>query len=370
MSTTQPGARHVDVQARLIFRGYSGNFDNPVSDLGSVSDELKYVSGLDDAGRQDFLRYADMHHVTVRVFRVLQQAAEGPGNADLRQWCDQALKSERLRIDRALTFLSPVCMALDRAGAKTTVIKSLDHWPDLGSDLDLYTSGDQQTVCRVMAGEFKAEMEDRSWGDRLANKWNFSVPGLPELIEIHVQYLGQTGEQTAMAHRVVERSTTRTLNGTPFRVPAPEERVVISTLQRIYRHFYFRLCDMVDFAFLLQNGAIDFAELRRAAAAGGIWPGVATFLYLVSKYAQEHDGNAPLPADVSRAAYAPDIRVFFKDNFLRVPKLPAASLYGSQLLCASLHRDLRAMMRLPLLPPLAVSALVAYRLTGSDKGVW
>jgi hypothetical protein len=62
--------------------------------------------------------------------------------------------------------------------------------------------------------------------------------------------------------------------------------------------------------------------------------------------------------------------VYFKGNFLRVPKLPAAGLYGSQLLCASLHRDLRAMVRLPLLPPLAVSALVAYRLTGSDKGVW
>jgi len=49
---------------------------------------------------------------------------------------------------------------------------------------------------------------------------------------------------------------------------------------------------------------------------------------------------------------------------------PAAGLYGAQLLNASLHRDLRAISRLPLLPPLAVSALVAYRLTGSDKGVW
>jgi len=28
------------------------------------------------------------------------------------------------------------------------------------------------------------------------------------------------------------------------------------------------------------------------------------------------------------------------------------------------------MFRLPLLPPLAISALVAYRLTGNDKGVW
>jgi hypothetical protein len=370
MRSSQTGARHVEVQSRLIFRGYSGGFESPVSDLAPVSPELEYVAKLDDAGREEFLHYADMHHVKVRVLRVIAKAAESASNNEVREWCDQGIKAEKLRIDRALSFLAPVCASLDRAGCKTTVIKSLDHWPDLGSDLDLYTSGDPQSVSRVMISEFRAQPEARSWGDRLANKWNFALPGLPELIEIHVQYLGQTGEQTAMATRVVERSVTRTLNGTTFRVPAPEERVAISTLQRMYRHFYFRLCDMADFAELLRSDAIDFAELRRSAATGGIWPGVATFLFLVSKYVQENGGNATIPDDVSRAAYSPDIRVYFKDNFLRVPKLPAAGLYGSQLLCAGLHRDLRAVMRLPLLPPLAVSALLAYRLTGSDKGVW
>ena len=370
MPSSQTGARHVEVQSRLIFRGYSENYENPAADLSPVSAEIEYVTKLDEAAREEFLRYADMHHVTVRVLRVVRKFAEASSNSGLGDWCDQVLNSERLRIERALSFLAPVCAGLERAGCKTTVIKSLDHWPDLGSDLDLYTSGDQQSVVRVMTSEFKAKMEARSWGDRLANKWNFALPGLPELIEIHVQYLGQTGEQTSMAKRVVQRSVTRTLNGISFRVPAPEERVVISTLQRMYRHFYFRLCDMADFAALLQAGALDFAALRRAAAEGGIWPGVATFLFLVSKYAEQHGGHAPLPEDISRAAYSPDIRVYFKDNFLRVPKLPAAGLYGSQLLCAGLHRDLRAMVRLPLLPPLAMSALVAYRLTGSDKGVW
>ena len=65
-----------------------------------------------------------------------------------------------------------------------------------------------------------------------------------------------------------------------------------------------------------------------------------------------------------------DIRVYLGGQFLRVPKGPAAGLYASQLLSAGRHADLRAMFRLPLLPPLAISALVAYRLTGNDKGVW
>ncbi|MCU1298894.1 MAG: hypothetical protein JWO91_3172 [Acidobacteriaceae bacterium] len=190
------------------------------------------------------------------------------------------------------------------------------------------------------------------------------------MIEIHVRYLGQTGEHKALARRVIDRSVTKTFDGLVFRVPAPEERIIISTLQRMYRHFYFRLCDMADVAALLQNNAVDFAVLRRAAEEGGIRPGVATFLLLVSEYVKEFGGSVDVPNDVLADAYSPSIRVQFRANFLRVPMGPAAGLYGSQLLNASKHGDLRAMTRLPLLPPLAVSALLAFRLTGSDKGVW
>jgi hypothetical protein len=123
-------------------------------------------------------------------------------------------------------------------------------------------------------------------------------------------------------------------------------------------------------AALLASGAVDYEELRRGAEVGGIWSGVASFLVIVSEYVKSYGGRVILPDAVIESAYARDLRVQFRGNFLRVPMRPAAGLYGSQLLNAGLHRDLRAISRLPLLPPLAVSALVAYRLTGSDKGVW
>lgn len=194
------------------------------------------------------------------------------------------------------------------------------------------------------------------------------MPGLNELVEIHVRYLGQTGEQKLMAARVLERGVNKDVNGRTFRVPAPEERILISTLQRMYRHFYFRLCDIADISSLA--GRLDFAELRRGAELGGIWPGVASFLVIVSRYVEQYGGSLLLPDEVLTAATSTDLQVQFRGNFLRVPMGPAAGLYGSQLLSAGRHGDLRAISRLPLLPPLAVSALVAYRLTGSDKGVW
>src|SRR5438132_11226382 len=129
-----------------------------------------------------------------------------------------------------------------------------------------------------------------------------------------------------MARRVLERSVTKELNSHKFRVLSPEERIVISTLQRIYRHFYFRLCDMTDFASLLQSGAVNFSELRRAADIGGIWAGVATFLLLVEKYAAEYGGSVDIPDHVVACAYSRDVRVHPRGDYRCVCVLPSSCL--------------------------------------------
>jgi hypothetical protein len=370
MAVTSPVKRHLEILSRFIFQGYPPRSDEPPQDSAPFAADVRHLSTLTDFELEALVETANKHHVLVRALRVLKNAAEKLRDARIATWSDWSLKTEQARIRRATDKLWPICNALEAAGCRVTVIKSLDHWPDLGSDLDLYTTGDDEKVIDVMSREFNAQTEERSWGDRLANKWNFSVPELPELIEIHIRYLGQTGEHQVLGRRVVERSVPRILNGHRFPVPAPEERIMISTLQRMYRHFYFRLCDMADMAKLLEENAIDFGELRRAASAAGIWPGVATFLLLVSEYVNGYGGEVRVPPEVLAAACSRELRVYPGGDFLRVPKGPAAKLYGSQLLSAGRHRDLRAMFRLPLLPPLAVSALIAYRVTGSDKGIW
>ena len=364
------GDAYISLLSRLVIGGYDGDFCQPLNDLDHLQSELGQIPAFSEEQFSQLLKLADMHHVTVRALAVVQKMAAQQNNERTYEWCDVALRTEKARIWKAVEWLYAVVQALDLNGCPVCVIKSLDHWPDLGSDLDLYTSGAPEQVVRVMQEKIKAKLEPRSWGDRLANKWNFQIPGLNELVEIHVRYLGQTGEQKLMAARVLERAGTKTVSGRTFRVPAPEERIQISTLQRMYRHFYFRLCDVADISALVSSGTVDFDELGRGAEVGGIWPGVASFLLIVSRYVQENGGSLPLPREVLAAAASPDLRVQYRGNFLRVPMRPAAGLYGSQLLSAGRHGDFRAMSRLPLLPPLAVSALVAYRLTGSDKGVW
>ena len=359
----------VDVIANLVLHYAALDRGTPDAFGESLRRDLVHVFSIAEPQRDALLNVADTHHVLVRLLRALEITAL-QNRQETPAWCGGRLAAEGARIDASLGLLQPICEALEARAGKVVVIKSLDHWPDIGSDLDLYTTAPADRVVQVMRKEFGATPVERSWGDRLGNKWNFKVPGLAELIEIHVRYLGQTGEQVELARRVVERRVTKTASGRTFLVAAPEERTIISTLQRMYRHFYFRLCDMVDITTLLQNRSVDFVELRRAADVGGIWPGVEAFLLLVHKYVGSFNINLQLPKEVLESKAFSQVNVKLGNGFLRVPKLPAAGLYGKQLVNAGVHRDLRAMFRLPLLPPLAISALFAYRLTGSDKGVW
>ena len=370
MKVTSRQAEQMDILSRLLLPLRSGASEGrALGEHDQIQGALRDAANLGSPETQAFFELANTHHVIVRALEVLQEAALG-SEQELARRCSLALADERSRIERAVGFLHSICSRLEARGCEVAVIKSLDHWPDLGSDLDLYTTSDESEIQRAMQQEFNAQPVERSWGDRLAHKWNYSVPGLPELVEIHVQYLGQTGEHAEIARRVIERGTVKSVGGYEFRVPAAEERIVISTLQRVYRHFYFRLCDMVDSAQLLQSGVLNFGELKRSADSAGIWPGVATYLCLVQNYVRSYGGNVSLPDEVKEAAYSPDAMVYFQDGYLRVSKGTGMKLYSSQLLEAGRRGDVRALLRLPLLPPLAVSALVAHSLTGNDKGIW
>ncbi len=327
------------------------------------------MGDLDEQQRADLLSLADSHHVVVRALRALRPAVQGSA---LEAWIDCSLQNEDARIKNALAHLNEVCRGLEANGCRVAVMKSLDHWPDLGNDLDLYTTAPERDVLRVFTEKLQARIEPRSWGDRLAHKWNFAIPGLPESVEVHSERLGQTGEHIELAERFVSRRQTRELNGYTFPVPAPEERIIVATLQRMYRHFYFRICDIANSAALVESGQLEYAELQRAANLGGIWPGVATYLKIVSDYVGRYRGTGlELPADVLRAADFGGDKLYVQRRFLRGPLMPnGAELYTKQVAATALRGDIPATFRLSLLPPLASVAAVAFKITGDDKGIW
>jgi hypothetical protein len=321
---------------------------------------------------EELVTLASANHVIVRGLDVYRGIMLAGQDAERANWAATALATERSRISRAIRYLSEVCDAFQTEGLDVTVMKSLDHWPDIGNDLDLYTNAAPQSVCDLMTRRFGARIAERSWGDRLACKWNFEIPGLPEPVEVHVGRLGQTGEQMVLASRIHARSRFFEAKGHAFRVPSAPDRLMISTLQRMYRHFYFRLCDVVDSASLVSTGNFDFEELRAFAREAGIWEGVATYLAIVSDYVSQYRGHGlNLPQFVRDAARFGGNLITFNRMFLRVPILPhSAGLYRTQLAGLLRRRELHSGARLGLLPWLATAAAIGQKITGSDKGIW
>ena len=320
----------------------------------------------------DLLTLANLNHVVVRGMATMLDMARSAGDQVRAQWALEALEGEQERIDNAIPFLHDICRAFEERGHDVTVIKSLDHWPDLGSDVDLYTNAKPEQVIQLMTQRFDASVSARSWGDRLACKWNFEVPGLPESVEIHVGRLGQTGEQSVIATSLMPRTRVVQVAGKTFRVTSKSDRLLISTLQRMYRHFYFRLCDVVDSAALVEKDGVDFQDLHDAASSADIWEGTATYLAIVSDYVRKYRGKGvDLPKLVTSSARFGGDDTFYARGFIRVPIMPqSAKLYGSQLAGILKKRELHNGARLSLLPWLATAAVVGQKLTGSDKGIW
>ncbi len=330
------------------------------------------LRGMDRESFDALVALASSNHVVIRAMELAKAALLDPKDAARVKWVEQVLADERERIAAAVNFLSVLCAAFEESRLDVTVIKSLDHWPDLGSDIDLYTNAAPEAVCAMMRRRFSARLAQRSWGDRLACKWNFLIPGLPEPVEVHVGRLGQTGEQVRFASQVPERSRAVEIGGRAFCVAHRSDRIMISTLQRMYRHFYFRLCDIVDSAQLVDSGMLDFNDLRAVAQSAGIWEGVATYLVIVSDYVKQYRATGlRLPSFVLQAARFGGDLIYFGKDFLRVPIMPqSAALYRRQLAEMLRKCELHSSARLGLFPWLATAAAVGMKITGSDKGIW
>jgi hypothetical protein len=365
MKSAENSAKHLALLSALALGGSAR------TRVVSVNETMRSIN---ESEISEILSLANSHHVIMRTFPALYDLLAGENTEAAGRVCE-AITKEQERIDRAMSFLSPICKALEEIG-KVVVIKSLDHWPDLGNDLDLFIDAEGSEVIRIMQTRFDAQLAERSWGDRLANKWNFMVPGLPELVEVHVARLGQTGEQVAVTTSLVDNM--RIAHYGPFtaKVPAPENRIILSTLQRMYRHFYVRLCDVLDNANLIESGIVDYEvdydALKALAGPAGLWDGVATYLVIVSGYVRSYRGNElPLPTLVTDAARFNNELVHFRRKFLRIPIFPQAiKLYASEWKRLLINGEIENTLRLSLLPGLATAAALEMKFTGSDKGIW
>jgi hypothetical protein len=337
-----------------------------------ATETLSYVAALGVEERAYLLMLAEAHHVVLRALRPLERTATAAGALDVAQFARTAVIREQARIANALKFLDEIFRELESTGCPVAVMKTLDHWPDFGNDLDLVTMAEERRIQNIFLRRFNGRPLTRTVGDYLAHKRSFALQGLREEVEIHIGRLGQAGEHIELARRFVSRRMPMEFNGYTFLSPAPEERIIAGTLQRMYRHLYFRVCDILNTARMIESGWVDYKQLRTAADLGGIWDGVATYLRITSEYLREYRGTGlDLPKEVLAATRFGADKMFARGKFLCIPVLPQSfALYANQFAHLARSRNVTATARLSLLPPLASVAALAYAVAGSSDRIW
>jgi hypothetical protein len=336
------------------------------------AEAVHHVARLDQPGREEFFRLADIHHVVIQALQPLAREAAVGGHPELATLAQAAINQEQERIAKALAALERVCVELEAADCPVAVLKTLDHWPDFGNDIDLITMADEHRIESVFLHRLNGRPLGRSVADHLAHKRSFELEGLRETVEIHIGRVGQAGEHIGLARRFLDRRVPAKFDGNTFLLPAPEERIIEGTLERMYRHLYFRICDIRDTAQMVESGSLDYNELRAAADLGGIWAGVATYLRITSEYLREYRGTGlHLPKEVLAAARFGGDKMIARSKYLWVPILPqSVALFAKQFAQLVRSGNVSATARLSLLPPLASMAVLAYAVGANSDRIW
>lgn len=333
--------------------------------------ELEFVWGLGDEERGAFLAIAEVHRVLLRCLRALKNCAQ-TCSTELPGWVSPILGEEERKAHVSIAKLALVCRELSAAGVPVVVIKSLDHWPDLGGDFDVYAAGQASDIERLMCEKFHAVAQAQSWADRLAGKWRFRIPGLGKLIEIHLGGLGQAGQQSHLGRSALQRRTTESFGGIEFSVPSAEDQILIRTLDSFYRHYSLRICDIMDTAQVVRGASIDFSYLKHQAKRAGIQKGLCSFLAIVDGYCWRYrNQHLCLPSWVRKSATFGVDKIYADAALFRIPLFPqGAGLFRRELTKAIRRKDIKKAVRTGLIPPLAIAAMAQFRIRGRDKGIW
>lgn len=196
------------------------------------------------------------------------------------------------------------------------VIKTGDHFPDQGHDIDLLLADNGDTAERIMREELGASRLERSVSEVLSAKSNWRCG--PTTVEMHVGRLGQVGEHRRLAEEIFGHRRQARIGSLDASVPSAEGRMILAMLQRIYRHFNFRICDVINVASLVEDESLSWETLWRLCRESGVDHGVGLGIAMVADQLSRLDEDLQLP-DSGPIPHPCPYPISFRRGYYRFP---------------------------------------------------
>ena len=376
-----------------IFNRVKNSFIISSKGIGATHNEIKDIFKAANGIAQDkYSPYVDFvmedlleNNGNPRIFKdfIFSELAEVlKKNRIVVRWLDKArvkfdgkfkneiesiLEERSMQLKRAEEIICKITKEFDKNDIRFVVIKTLDNYPDLGHDIDIYTDASTKKLDKVLIGRFKARLDKPTIAEKIAHKRNYRIADFPTL-ELHCSRLGEMGEDTFLAEGLI-RSRIKTRVGRIYTyVPTPEYRILLCVLQRMYRHFNIRICDVYNTINLIKNDLLDWGYLKHIAHKYGIYEGLLRYLAYVQKTTRYYGMELEIENHLEKNSWP--VFVKNKNMHFRFPLLSTGiSVYSRKIFFELRRLNFDSLARISLAIPLSLMHFSLVKLFGKSR-VW
>lgn len=234
----------------------------------------------------------------------------------------ELVRLERERINKTGAFIGTLSALCRQEGMVHLFLKSLQHYPDMGHDIDLLIMDRSRKFDKILVKKFGPKSLRGNIVNLLSGKTDFILDSCPSSVEIHHGRIGHVGEHTHYPVFLMKNSHMVMLDDAHFPIPSLEDQLLIQTIQRIYCHFYVRISDLVCSIKLLQNRKLDWDYIVGTAKEINIIEGLRAYLSYVNEAHCNIFAKNIVPELIWRSLECGRYRCLtFRNSYYRYPML-------------------------------------------------
>jgi hypothetical protein len=302
---------------------------NIFSNTGSYKDYIIYILSvflassdikkpqevIADFSYEKFFDVLRKNKITLRTYRALMVQ----NLIDDNKLVKRIVAHEENRIKSNIEIIEEIYQVFNKEKKPLLLIKTMDNYPDFGHDLDFYIH--DRNVDVIMDQHFQVKREKRTFFEVLANKRNYVIQrnNYKVLLEFHCKKLGQCGEDNLLLNDLVNNKVEYSLSQVLINIPRLEHRLLIRVMQRMYRHFNFRICDIVNTVNEIKSNTIDWDYLIRISKQMAIYEGVADFLSYIQRVCLYFDCSLDIKASILNDGKVNQDLFSYENKLLNIP---------------------------------------------------
>jgi len=284
--------------------------------LGILLDELPTAASVRELDWRSFLEIARGNGILIRLADRLAKLGEV-----LPAFVADAVAGEKRRSHEMLGLLRQMSRNCRSSGLAFVFPRALQQYPDRCESLELLVVSPRIAVDRQVLRGLPAVPKPRSLDQRIAGVTSYRFAGRETDVSILHGRLGALGEDQRFPRALVRNQRLVTIEGLSYRVPAPEDQLILQAIQRVWGPRSFRLSDIHYAIRLIRAEPLNWESLARRARTAHALHSLSCFLTYVEQIHQELFGRSLLPdlaADVLKLGRRWG-RVEFRDGRYRFP---------------------------------------------------